>query len=271
MEPDADRPSVSVAHIPAGAPEAAPRVLVVLPTYQEAENIVTVLQRIRRAVPDADVLVVDDSSPDGTADSGRGERPTSSAASRSCAAPARRASARRTAPASLGPGPGLDVLVEMDADLSHDPTRCPSLLAAVGARRRPRHRVALRRRAGRSPAGRGTAGRCRGGATATRRRCSASDVRDATAGFRAYRADMLRRHRPRRGAGRRLRLPDRDDVPRRADRRHASSRCRSRSATAPQGKSKMSGRIVVEALWLVTWWGIRRTVAPWRNGRRLAR
>ena len=43
------------------------RALVVLPTYREAENIDTVLRRIRQA-SDCDVLVVDDNSPDGTAD-----------------------------------------------------------------------------------------------------------------------------------------------------------------------------------------------------------
>ena len=44
------------------------RCLIVLPTYQEAANIVGVLQRVRAAMPSAHILVVDDSSPDGTAD-----------------------------------------------------------------------------------------------------------------------------------------------------------------------------------------------------------
>src|SRR5438309_26006 len=43
------------------------RPLIVLPTYQEADNITDVLRRVRASVPDAGVLVVDDSSPDGTA------------------------------------------------------------------------------------------------------------------------------------------------------------------------------------------------------------
>ncbi|MDP1807774.1 MAG: glycosyltransferase, partial [Acidimicrobiales bacterium] len=42
--------------------------LVVVPTYNEAENIEIVLRRIRAAVPEATVLIVDDGSPDGTAD-----------------------------------------------------------------------------------------------------------------------------------------------------------------------------------------------------------
>src|SRR5258708_22020908 len=44
------------------------RALVVTPTYQESENIVEFLHRARAAAPDADILVVDDNSPDGTAD-----------------------------------------------------------------------------------------------------------------------------------------------------------------------------------------------------------
>jgi len=44
------------------------RTLIVLPTFNEADNIVEVLQKLRAIVPEASVLVVDDSSPDGTAD-----------------------------------------------------------------------------------------------------------------------------------------------------------------------------------------------------------
>ena len=44
------------------------RVLVVIPTYNEAENLEPVVGRLRAAVPEADVLVVDDGSPDGTGD-----------------------------------------------------------------------------------------------------------------------------------------------------------------------------------------------------------
>ena len=75
------------------------RVLIVSPTYQEAENIEEFLRRVRAGAPDADILIVDDSSPDGTAEIADGS-PTSWAASRSSAARARTASARPTAPAS---------------------------------------------------------------------------------------------------------------------------------------------------------------------------
>src|SRR5690242_12175409 len=61
---------MSLAHDPrpSGPPFPLGRELVVLPTYQEADNIEHVLWRVRAAVPDAYVLVVDDGSPDGTAD-----------------------------------------------------------------------------------------------------------------------------------------------------------------------------------------------------------
>src|SRR5207248_3443636 len=58
---------------PIGSP--AMRVLVMLPTYNEIENIQEVLERARAALPDADILVIDDGSPDGTAD--RSEEHTS--------------------------------------------------------------------------------------------------------------------------------------------------------------------------------------------------
>src|SRR5688572_3791276 len=107
------------------------RTLIVLPTYQEATNIVTVLQRIRSAVPTADVLVVDDNSPDGTAD-------LAETAGRELGAIT---VLRRPGKAGLGSAyragfaegldRGMDVLVEMDADLSHDPADLPRLLRPI--------------------------------------------------------------------------------------------------------------------------------------------
>ncbi len=100
------------------------RVLVVLPTYNEAENIDHVLRRIRTALPDAGVLVVDDGSPDGTAESGREAGRASSATSRSCGARVKSGlgSAYR-AGFAWGLERGWEAFVEMDADLSHDPRR----------------------------------------------------------------------------------------------------------------------------------------------------
>ena len=110
------------------------RVLVVLPTYNEAENIPNMLERVRAALPDASVLVVDDNSPDQTADLAEksGERLGQIEV------------LRRPGKSGLGSAyrdgfrwgleRGFDVLVEMDSDFSHDPDALPSLVRAVGPR-----------------------------------------------------------------------------------------------------------------------------------------
>lgn len=165
--------------------------LVIIPTYNEVENVAEVLGRVRAAVPDAHVLVVDDNSPDGTADTAEevgaevGGVDVLRRAEKGGLGPAYRAGFRW----------GLDrdytVLVEMDADLSHEPEALPSLLAAVadgadlaiGSRYVPggavpgwpKHRLALSR------AGNVYVALVLG-----------IKVKDATAGFRAYTADALR-------------------------------------------------------------------------------
>lgn len=109
------------------------KTLIVLPTYNEAENIIEVIERVRYALPEADILVVDDSSPDGTAAlvEQRAEildglsvlhRPEKSGLG-----PAYRAGFAE------GRRRGFDVLVEMDSDLSHNPDDLPRLLDAVTA------------------------------------------------------------------------------------------------------------------------------------------
>src|SRR5437764_14248921 len=100
---------------------ASVRTLIVLPTYQEAANIAPVLRRVRAAVPAALVLVVDDGSPDGTADlaAAMGEELGGIEVVR------RRAKAGLGGAYRAGFAWGLEhdfeVMVEMDADLSHDP------------------------------------------------------------------------------------------------------------------------------------------------------
>jgi dolichol-phosphate mannosyltransferase len=242
------------------------RTLVVLPTYEEAANIVDVLRRLHAAVPSAHVLVVDDGSPDGTAelaeaadrDLGGGVVRVLRRASKSGLGSAYRAGFRR------GLEDGYEVLVEMDADLSHDPAALPQLPAAVerdhadlaiGSRyvvggEIPNwtwHRRALSRWGNRY-------------ASAVLR----LPVKDATAGYRAYAANALDKI-------------DLDDI-------HADGygfqiemayAVRRNGGTIEEipitfkdrmrGTSKMSSRIVVEALVLVTWWGIRDRVL--RRGR----
>lgn len=235
------------------------RTLVILPTYNEAENIDEVLTRLRAAVPDGAVLVVDDGSPDGTADLAEeldarlGDISVLRRASKGGLGSAYRAGFR------WGIEHGYEVLIEMDADLSHDPAALPAMIArlessgaglVVGSRYVPGgeipnwswHRKAL------SKWGNRYAGLVLG-----------MPVRDATSGFRAYRADVM----------------DRLDL----DTVHADGygfqiemayKVRGLGETVLEhpisfrdrvrGTSKMSGSIVVEALWMVTWWAVRDRV-----------
>ncbi len=107
------------------------RVVVVIPTYNEADNLGWVVGRLRKAVPEVDVLVVDDASPDGTG----------TVADRLAADDPQVTVVHRTAKAGLGAaylhgfevalGRGYDVIGEMDADGSHQPEQLPSLLEAL--------------------------------------------------------------------------------------------------------------------------------------------
>ncbi len=107
------------------------RVLVIIPTYNERENIETIIERLHASVPDAHVLVVDDASPDGTG----------KLADTLAEADGRVHVLHRAGKAGLGAayiagfdwglGEGFDVLVEMDADGSHAPEQLPRLLAAL--------------------------------------------------------------------------------------------------------------------------------------------
>src|SRR5947199_3873388 len=98
------------------------RALAVTPTYLEADNIIAFLERARAAVPDVDILVVDDNSPDGTADLAE-----KAAAELHQIEVLRRPKKIGLGDAyragfSVGMERGYDVIVQIDADLSHDPT-----------------------------------------------------------------------------------------------------------------------------------------------------
>jgi dolichol-phosphate mannosyltransferase len=107
------------------------RVVIVVPTYNEAENITPIVERVRRAVPEADVLIVDDGSPDGT---GR-------IADELAASDRHVQVVHRTVKEGLGAAylhgfrealdRGYDVIGEMDADGSHQPEQLPGLLSAL--------------------------------------------------------------------------------------------------------------------------------------------
>jgi dolichol-phosphate mannosyltransferase len=229
--------------------------LVVLPTFNEAENIVDVLTRVRTCLPDAEVLVVDDASPDGTADLAEkvgaelGGIEVLRREGKSGLGSAYRAGFR------WGLARSAEILIEMDSDLSHDPAALPSLVAAVehgadlaiGSRYVPGGSIpnwALHRRL-LSRWGNRYASFVLGLA-----------VRDATSGFRAYRAtvigqlDLDRIHAD--GYGFQVEMA------------YKVARLGGRVVEVPisfvdrvRGTSKMSGRIVVEALVLVTGWAVR--------------
>jgi dolichol-phosphate mannosyltransferase len=158
--------------------------IVVIPTYNEAENIAAMIQTLRGIMPELDILVVDDGSPDGTGDiaEGLGARVL-----------------RR--PRKLGLGTayvtafrqlldeGYDRLAHMDADFSHDPASLPKLIAlldtcdmAVGSRYIPGggsvnwglHRRILSR-----------------GANMLARTILGLRPHDVTGGFRAFRRETL--------------------------------------------------------------------------------
>ena len=164
-------------------------VLVIIPTYNESESLPGVIERLRRAVPDADVLIADDNSPDGT-----GLLADELAAHDSHIHVLHRAGKEGLGKAYLagfawGLERGYEVLVEMDADGSHRPEELPRLLAQM-----PHADVVLGSRwvPGGSvvnwPASRRLLSQ--GGSLYTRMALGIP-TRDATGGYRAYRASAL--------------------------------------------------------------------------------
>jgi dolichol-phosphate mannosyltransferase len=165
------------------------RALVVIPTYNEAESVVEVLDRVLAADQRVDVLVVDDGSPDGTAKLvlGRGEgEPRVQLLER----PGKQGlGAAYRAGFAWGLERGYDALVEMDADLSHPPDRLPALLdglasadLVIGSRYVPGGRTVnwsrLREAISR-------------GGNAYVRLALRLPIHDCTAGYRAYRREVL--------------------------------------------------------------------------------
>ena len=230
-------------------------VLVIVPTYQERLNVEEIVARTRAAVPLADVLVVDDASPDGT-----GALADVLASRDQHVHVLHRQGKEGLGAAYLagfgwGLDRGYDVLVEMDADGSHQPEQLPRLLVALpgadlvlGSRwvpggsvlNWPRRRELLSR-----------------GGNEYVRRALGIGLRDATGGFRAFRRTTLEKL-------------DLDGVAShgycfQVDLAWRTVRQGFRVAEVPiefveraRGQSKMSGAIVREALWRVTVWGARR-------------
>lgn len=240
------------------------RVLVVVPTFNEAENLEPILDRLHASVPGAHALVVDDGSPDGTGE----------IAEKLAARDDRVHVLRRSAKLGLGRAyvagfawgreRGYDVLVEMDADGSHAPEQLPGLLAALetadlalGSRYVPGgevtdwpvHRLLLSRMGNRYT-----------------RWALRLPLSDATGGYRAARAELIDR------------LPFGDVASQgycfQVDWAWRAVRAGARVVEVPItfterafGRSKMSGWIVREALVQVTVWGLRDRLADWLPGR----
>lgn len=238
------------------------RSLVVVPTYQEAENVERFLRAVRQTAPDVEIMVVDDNSPDGTGQ----------IAERIAEDLGQISVLHRTAKEGLGAAyreafavvlaGSHDVVVQMDCDLSHDPVMINTLIEAVaegadcaiGSRYVPGGSTPnwpLRRRVLSRYGNRYTSA------------VLGLGIRDATSGFRAYRTDTLRKievstttssgyafmgelaHRMV-GAGLRI-----VEIPITfVDRAH--------------GRSKMSTRIILESMVLVTGRGLK---ARWRRFR----
>ena len=124
------------------------RSVVVIPTYNEAGNVTTAIDRVLAAEPGVDVLVVDDNSPDGTGDLVVRHACFAGRRSDSCSLDDRSGTGRvfllsRTAKGGLGAAyragfawaleAGYDAVVQMDADLSHPAERIPALLSALAS------------------------------------------------------------------------------------------------------------------------------------------
>ncbi len=231
------------------------RTLVVLPTYNEILNIEAMLRELRKVVPECDVLVVDDGSPDGTADKaeeiGRELNQISIL--------------RRTQKSGLGGAyragftwgieKGYDHFVEIDCDFSHDPKQLPSLLKAsessdvvIGSRYVPGGTIpkwSLSRRL-----------LSRGGNQYASIMLGLG-VKDSTAGYRVYSKEGLE-------------MIEYQTVSADGYGFQIEMTCRARRGGASivevpisfvdreLGDSKMSSAIVVEALLLVTKWAIGR-------------
>ena len=246
------------------------RIVVIVPTYNERENLPLITARVRAAVPEAHVLVADDNSPDGT-----GTIADDLAAGDDHVHVMHRRGKEGLGAAYLAGFDwalenGFDVVVEMDADGSHQPEQLPRLLDALrdadlvlGSRWVPGGSVVN------WPKSRELLSR--GGSLYTRLMLGVP-MRDATGGYRAFRADTLRKLDlvGVESAGYCFQV----ELGWRAVR--AGMRVREvpiEFVERELGDSKMNQRIVAEALWRVTLWGAqdkarraRRLLAGKRSG-----
>ncbi len=248
-----------------GARQFAPlgTVLVIIPTYNEAENIEPIIARLRAAVPHAHVLIADDNSPDGT-----GKLADELAAGDDHVQVLHRKGKEGLGAAYLagfrwGIDHGYGVLVEMDADGSHQPEELPRLLTALkGADLVLGSRWIAGGRVVNWPKSRELLSR--GGSTYSRMMLGVG-LRDVTGGYRAFRKETLE------GLGM-------DEVASagycfQVDLAWRAQKAGYHVVEVPitfvereRGDSKMSRTIVAEALWRVTTWGVGDRVNRLRGG-----
>jgi dolichol-phosphate mannosyltransferase len=121
----------SVGSLTLGMVRRVGRQLVCIPTYNEASNIVPLIERVHEAAPACDVLVIDDASPDGTGDLVR-DRMLKDARLEIMARPAKRGlGTAYMAGFAYGLQHGYTSVLTMDSDFSHPPERITALIAAV--------------------------------------------------------------------------------------------------------------------------------------------
>jgi dolichol-phosphate mannosyltransferase len=238
------------------------RVLVIIPTYNEVENVDLIVGRVRDAVPQAEILVADDNSPDRTG----------AAADRLAAADKSVHVLHRAGKQGLGAAyvagfgwardNGYDAVVEMDADGSHAPEELPKLLnalrtadAVLGSRyvkggtvvNWPAHRFLISR-----------------GGNLYVRLALGMPFKDATGGYRAYRIAVLQKINVESVASQGYCFQ--------VDLAWRAYRDGFRVVEVPitfadreRGTSKMSSSVVREALWRVTVWGTQSRLATLRK------
>jgi dolichol-phosphate mannosyltransferase len=230
------------------------RTIVVVPTYNERDNVGRLLAAVRREVPSADVLVVDDSSPDGTAE----------LAEATAAELGQIKVIRRPGKQGLGSAyrdgfkvaldEGYDTIVSMDVDFSHDPHTIPTMLsliaggadAVIGSRyvpgghtvNWPFHRRFLSKWGNRYAAF-----------------MLGLAVRDCTSGFRAYRSSVLRAIDPSSTTAEGYAFLT-ELVRRLAKGGFEVMETPITFTDREVGTSKMSRHIIVESMLLVTRWGL---------------
>jgi len=228
-------------------------VLVIIPTFNEAENIAPIVARVRESVPDAHILVADDNSPDGT-----GKVADELAAEDDHVKVLHRKGKEGLGAAYLagfrwGIEHGYGVLVEMDADGSHQPEELPRLLTAlkgadlvIGSRWVPGGRIVN------WPKSREFISR--GGSTYSRLMLDVP-IRDMTAGYRAFRKETLE------GLG--MEAVASQGYCFQIDLAWRAVKAGFHVIEVPvtfiereRGESKMSRDIVTEAAWRVMSWGV---------------